>query len=108
MRLHAQQEARRPLARAHPLRQRGRRRFHLAREANPGAFRRARQQLQQVFRLRRLNEARLTGSQACNLAGQCRLEQARRFRRLSEARLAASRAVQPRLRLTAKAAQYHL
>ena len=91
MRLHDQQAARQLLARAHPPRQGRGRQFRLGREANPGAYRPVRQQAQQAFRLRRLNEARLMAGQARNLAARCRLEQAKRFRQLNEANLMANR-----------------
>ena len=95
MRLHDQQAARQLLARAHPPRQGRGRQFRLGREANPGALRRVRQQRQQAFRLRRLNEARLMAGQARNRAGQCRQDPARQLRHLNEASLMANQASNP-------------
>ena len=63
-----------------------------AHEANPGAFRRARQQLQEVFRLRHSSAARAVADRARNRVLRFRLDQAKPFRPLNEARLAAGRA----------------
>src|SRR5438874_473591 len=98
VRLHDQQAARQLLARAHPPRQGRGRQFRLGREANPGAYRPVRQQVQQAFRLRRLNEARLMAGQARNRAGQCRQDPARQLRHLKEASLMANQASNPERR----------
>lgn len=112
MRLHDQEVAHRLLARAHPLRQGRGCRLYLAPEADLGEYRPVRQKLQQVFRLRRLNEASRMADQGCNRAVRFRLEQARQLRRWNEASLTAgrerNRAARSHLRLTANRARCHL